>query len=502
MAEFATLRIGLLDAGILMFRPLVRFWKHLAQHALFTGSAARLPSGPAVPRRWAASIFGQVVTLGLLFTHAPHALAQTIDPCLIGMWEATSLGDSSGRDPPPTGGAGFRISFTAGGTETIDYGSMTPIVDSQYSQDLTGKVSVVPADTEIWEGTASLRVTTDANIARIGQLVNNGVEEQFSGSGAGVTAGRPGLLGPGALGSTSGGDPYTCSASSLQYVSSFAAANGVTGQWDSVSLARVSPLPLPPLGAINGRSWLTPTEIKDRPQDLQGVWRQSGSASNLAPLWWLSLARTDIQIGGVTAPVGTLLDGEMPSRDLSSSAIRLNPIGSGQWAGQIYVCPEPAGTCPNLCDWVPGAMQIDANNTSARIDWHAKKNKADCSGNTDVPDDGYVTLTRVIGVSFDPLIAGKYLDLVGAPAVGDQAAQFQAAVQLTAKYDSLEPAQVKATADHGTVTLKDPRAGTYEFVDDQSGTSELRFDVVGSDGTIFHTDRVRIDIPGIPGVGK
>ena len=176
--------------------------------------------------------------------------------------------------------------------------------------------------------------------------------------------------------------------------------------------------------------------------------------------------------------------------------------GTVQWKGRVHVCPEPTGKCPNLCGWVPGQMQVDDNSISARVEWYSKQTKPDCSGFSDEPDNDSFSMKRLIGVSFVPIVPGKYIEVVGAPAVGDQAAQFKAAVRLTARYDAIQNAQVTASADHGSVTLIDKVHGTYEFLADRSGTYELRFEVAGSDGVVFHTDRMRIEIPGIPGVGK
>jgi hypothetical protein len=150
---------------------------------------------------------------------------------------------------------------------------------------------------------------------------------------------------------------------------------------------------------------------------------------------------------------------------------------------------------------VPGSIEFDANNMSARVDWHDKKSKSDCSGLTDDPQSETFILKRLLGPSFVPIVSGKYMELVGAPAVGNQAAQFKAAVKLAVRYDAMPGITVRAVSDRGSITATDKASGDYEFVSDGSGAFELRFELSDAGG-VFHTDRVRIEIPAIPGVGK
>jgi hypothetical protein len=176
-------------------------------------------------------------------------------------------------------------------------------------------------------------------------------------------------------------------------------------------------------------------------------------------------------------------------------------IRSGRTEGSFSVGPR-IKCPPALNHWVPGWVELDDNNISGQSEWYDKMVKGDCSGYTDDPDNQSSPVKRYIGVSLIPIVAGKYIDMIGAPAVGNQQAQFQAAVRLSESYDALSPASVQAFADHGTITLIDKEKSTYQFRTDRSGTHELRFEVLGNDGKVFHTDRVRIEIPGIPGVGR
>lgn len=101
-----------------------------------------------------------------------------------------------------------------------------------------------------------------------------------------------------------------------------------------------------------------------------------------------------------------------------------------------------------------------------------------------------------------PLLPGKYMHLIAAPAVGNQQAQFKAGVRLAARYAGTGAADVKVTAKGATITVLDKNAGTYDFVAGRSGVYEVTFELVGADAKVFHTDRARIEIPKIPGLGN
>jgi hypothetical protein len=264
----------------------------------------------------------------------------------------------------------------------------------------------------------------------------------------------------------------------------------------SVKLVRVrdsaSTAAAPPRApvVVKGNTWLTATEIKDRPQEIQALWRESTGERD-SKLVWLS-----------NSPPDTLTDHEVNLRDSDPSSIDMTAAGDLEWRGQIFICPVPKGTCTNLCRWVRGSLRMDANHLSISGEWHDKKHKSDCSGLEDEPDSGSFTMQRLVGVSFVPLAPGKYMNLVGVPPVGTQIAQFKAVVRIAARYDGVANANLRATADRGQVSLVDKTAGLYDFVADRSGVYELSFEMLGSDGMVFHTDRMRIEIPAIPGLGN
>ena len=429
-------------------------------------------SGP-----FAARMLAALIAVGFCLECLGSAYAQSIDACLIGTWNATSVQElTTGGAAAPVGGTGFQVTFWQDGTEIVDYWAMKPLVWAP-----------PPSDTQIWKGAATFWISTDQNAAKLESVGDNNVQVRPSAQGTPpppFMVGWPGRLGPGALGSAKRVVRYNCGDNSLEYT----ALDDAGMSWFSVKLARLtlSPPPAPPV-AVNGRTWLSATGIKDRPQDIDGVWEFENGTT---PLRWL-----------VNSPADRFVDHPMPSRDLAIKSIQMHSIGRQRWEGSIYVVPATYN-CPALDRWVPGSVEFDPNNISGHFEWYSKMVKSDCSGFTDEPDSPSNPIKRYIGVSFVPIVAGKYIEIVGSPAVGDRAAQFKAAVRLIARYEALTPAGVRTFADHGTITLIDKANSTYQFLTDQSGAHELRFEAVGGDGQVFHIDRVRIDVPGISGVGR
>ena len=234
-------------------------------------------------------------------------------------------------------------------------------------------------------------------------------------------------------------------------------------------------------------TWLTPTEIKERPQDLGGLWIDADSSSE-PELQWFDLSPGRLRVGSA-------------ANRGKGYGVDVTPAGAGSWRGRVFTCPIPEGTCPNLCRWDSGEMRIDADNLHAAGSWRGKKSKQDCSGYTEEPSDGPLAYKRFSGVRFVPLLPGKYIHLVAAPAVGNQAAQFKAAVRLATSYAGTSSTNVNTRSSGGTLTLVSKDSGIYEFLTDRSGVFEISFELSGADGKVFHVDRVRIEIPSIPGLG-
>ena len=237
-------------------------------------------------------------------------------------------------------------------------------------------------------------------------------------------------------------------------------------------------------------TWLTPTEIKDRPQDLGGLWADADAQGAVELMWFEHDAKKR-----------RLLVRAAADRVDSLGVDVTEASGTNRWKGIAFTCPR-GGACPNLCRWVPGTLAVESGNLNAKGEWHGKMHKTDCSGFSDAPSDGTLAYKRFIGVSFVPLIPGKYVHLVAAPAVGNQPSQFRAAVKLQTRYKEIPVADIKVRANGGSLNVTDKNTETYQFLTDRSGVYELTFDLVGKDGKVFHTDRVRIEIPSIPGIGR
>jgi hypothetical protein len=409
----------------------------------------------------------------LLCLSCEQASAQSIDACLVGTWEATTV---TALRAPGIGGEGYRVTFAADGTQTIDY--------AQTKLWTTSDGSV----TTLFWGTAKGRISTQNKTVRLDGIEQAEVMRKVTWTDV-VTEVRPVPgLGPGGLGTTANDNGYDCSQNSLEYKTSMVEDRGPT---HSVKLVREKDsTPSPAAVAINGKTWLTVTEIKDRPQDLQGAWNDPTGESD-SKLMWLR-----------NTPASTLTAHSFTARDGDPTILDMTAAGNLQWQGKVGICPRPKGTCPNLCRWVSGSLRTDANQLSIGGEWHDRKHKPDCSGLGDEPNSDAFTIKRVLGVSFVPIAPGKYMNLGGAPAVGNQPAQFKAAVLIAARYDDVPGARVRATVDGARVTPKDRSPGTYDFVAERSGVYELRFELLDADDKVFHTDRMRIEIPSIPGLGN
>ena len=170
-------------------------------------------------------------------------LSESIDPCLVGTWECVSYQEKDGKITG--GGTGFRVTFTSDGTETVDYGSIKPI--------MVGK------DKLSYMGKASAKISTTDGVAKI---------ESMTGAGASldtIVLGRvwqpriPGL-GAGGLGSTTDKNRYQCNGDTLEYQTSAARDGHATS---TVKLQRVDEMDLlaEGTGSAPSKPKRTPTPV-------------------------------------------------------------------------------------------------------------------------------------------------------------------------------------------------------------------------------------------------
>jgi hypothetical protein len=257
-------------------------------------------------------------------------------------------------------------------------------------------------------------------------------------------------------------------------------------------------------------TWLTNTELKDGPQDLAGIWTNS----NPSPENGIESLERFERTGSELRIYGNLSDSSGYWVDLKATG------GENQWTGTgapppqqrpevtgYTTCPAPSGTCPKLCKWSAGYLNVDGLRATGRWDEY-QDDPTTCTYTTEKTGQDQ-EFTRVVGVSFAPLECGRYMGMVMAPAVGPNPAQFKSLVRLVTNYDQVPGAtSVKTTVSpaKGIVTWRDgDKQGlksTYEFSAKEHGTYDISFDLVRSGGQVFHTDRVRIEIPEVPGIGN
>jgi hypothetical protein len=257
-------------------------------------------------------------------------------------------------------------------------------------------------------------------------------------------------------------------------------------------------------------TWLTPTELKDRPQDVAGVWTNSNPLpeNGIKALEWFEVIGAELRIHGDTS---------------NSSDYWVDLKGAeNQWMGTgapppqqpqrpgvtgYETCPVPNNTCTTLCKWSAGYLNIDGLRATGRWEEY-QVDSTTCTFTTEKTGQDQV-FTRVTGVSFAPLACGRYMYMGMAPAVGPNPAQFKSLVRLVTNYGQVPgPTSVKTTVSpsKGILTWragdKQGLKSNYEFTAKEHGTYEISFDLMRDNGQVFHTDRVRIEIPEVPGIGN
>jgi|GEM_PF-3321044 hypothetical protein len=132
----------------------------------------------------------------------------SMDRCLLGSWLATSVTPLNKSASGATGGAGYRVTFTADGGESIDYSTTAPLVFPDST----------PAnpDTFTYRGNASAHISTANGVAKIETLDQQAAVVHLASAGRKFVQKIPGL-GPGGLGSTANNNAYTCAGDTLEY---------------------------------------------------------------------------------------------------------------------------------------------------------------------------------------------------------------------------------------------------------------------------------------------
>jgi hypothetical protein len=261
---------------------------------------------------------------------------------------------------------------------------------------------------------------------------------------------------------------------------------------DDVARAPRSPRVSPGQGggapADGTGTWLTAAGLGQRTQpDLDGFWRTEGSRETF-------LTRIELSSDGKSFTGRSIIDGKLRGPWLEFR----QDGGPTTWTGRVLIALlEPKGACPK---WRPGRFLIRPGEPRQQGIWRGKKvNPATCEDTPD-PDEGVVPLERQVLASFQAIVPGKFIHILGAPAAGPQAAQYSAAVELSCRLDGLPVADVKVSTSSGRlVQLGKPCR--YQLVVPKAGTYELRVDYLDAAGTVMHRDYLRAEVPPIPGLG-
>ena len=188
----------------------------------------------------------------------------------------------------------------------------------------------------------------------------------------------------------------------------------------------------------------------------------------------------------------------------------VNPAGNGRytklltksgettWDGEFFTVSRD-GTCPGRGWWQPGRLFLPLGSSNVRADWHGKKHDPRTCLLTQTPDSGTIEYRRFVGAQFAPWVAGRYIHMVAAPAVGPNPAQMKSSVRIKTAYRGIPFQRVSPQAIGGELRARGN--GEYEFLSGP-GVHSVEFNLIGSDGNVFHTDRLRIEIPAIRGINR
>ena len=270
-------------------------------------------------------------------------------------------------------------------------------------------------------------------------------------------------------------------------------------------LAASGPAPVTGAGGRPEKgTWLTPKDIKDRPQDLAGIWTDANAEAETERLQWFDVRQDDLKVHPLSNPTALWVHlGRQDGANRWSGSGALP--GEGNATG-FSICPRPKGTCPQLCKFAAGFLDLTPGALRANGAWSDKQIEPQTCVFRDEPQTQAEQFDRFVGVSFAPVAAGKYMYLGMAPAVGNSAAQFKALVRITMNYAGTGAASVGTKVEPATAMLSrspgEGLAGTYEFSTRQHGVYELSFELIRGSGEVFHTDRMRIEIPSVPGIGN
>jgi len=98
-------------------------------------------------------------------------------------------------------------------------------------------------------------------------------------------------------------------------------------------------------GEGKGGTWLTPTEIKNRPQELTGIWIEANADPDTEQSQWFETDDDSLKIYPLSDPGSAWVFLEKQGRTDRWSGSGGPP---GQEATGVSICPRPKGTCLQL----------------------------------------------------------------------------------------------------------------------------------------------------------
>lgn len=182
------------------------------------------------------------------------------------------------------------------------------------------------------------------------------------------------------------------------------------------------------------------------------------------------------------------------------------PIGYAQqegngWAGWFSIACK--GCCPGKSWWDEGVATIADKAFAVRVDT-VKLDPESCELTT-TPDvvDYRARLLNV--VSFGEFLPGKLISIVAAPSVGNQGAQYQAAVKLVWDFKGYGVSSIDLLSNGpngGTQVLAGSRdiAGETQYLTDTPGEHRFLLVAYNAAGHPLHFEIESIEIPNIPGI--
>jgi hypothetical protein len=232
-------------------------------------------------------------------------------------------------------------------------------------------------------------------------------------------------------------------------------------------------------------TWLAANDIKDRSQDLTGLW------------WWVHNGGKELVRFVRDPKTGELTVHAADNLNVSSVHAKLET--GEKWTGEVYTTARD-GVCPEKGWWQPATLNIRPGSLTISGEWKGKMIDRDACSLTEEPQGGPLRYERYMASSFAQIVGGKYFHIMTSPAIGNQAGQFKVAARIVTDLNGTPADRVQAFA--GDQPLHPVGDGAFEFLADGSGTYQIRVELIDSNGEIIHTDRLQIDVPSIPGIAQ